>query len=159
MNPRSRWISLALALCAASAFAIAVQSAWWSAGEVAIGPFGSRHCFGGECRESGLSWLGGTDLWMRSGVAARAGGYIAMFVFVVLAGGIAARRAPLLVARASLVAIVTAAVTGGYFVGAFPGLGGASLGLGAPLFGLGLVVGIGAAITVLRSGAASGRAA
>lgn len=150
MNSTPRWIALALALIAASTFAIAVQSAWWSAGEVAIGPFGSRHCFSGECRETGLGWLQGSAMWIRSGVAARAGGYIAMFALVVLGGAVAAKRVPLLFARASLVAIVTAAVTGAYFFAAFPGVGGSSMGLGAPLFAFAIAAGIGASLTVLR---------
>ena len=134
---RSRLLPLLLALAAASAFALGVQMAWWSAGEVTIGPFGSRHCFGGECRESGLGWLGGTDLWMRAGVAARAGGYIAVFILVVLAGGLAAKRVPRLMARASIVAIITASVGGGYFGLSFPDgvLGGThSLGIGIFMF-------------------------
>src|SRR5688572_12420994 len=94
MESRSRWPVVALALLGAFSFALAVQSAWWTAGEVAIGPFGARHCFGGECRESGLAWIGGSELWMRSAVATRAAGYIAMFVLLAFAGGIAAKREP-----------------------------------------------------------------
>src|SRR5688572_12589127 len=104
---KSRWIGVALALLGAFAFALAVQSPWWSIGEVTIGPFGARHCFGGECRESGLGWIGASELWMRSAIAARAGGYIAMFVLIALAGGVAAKREPTLVARGTLAAIVT----------------------------------------------------
>jgi hypothetical protein len=119
MRSRRRTIALVLALAGAVAFAFAVQAAWWTAGEVSIGPFGARHCFGGECRETGLSWIGGTDLWMRAGVAARAGGYIAMFVLILLAGGLAAKRIPRLVARCSIVAILTAVVSGAYDLCAF----------------------------------------
>jgi hypothetical protein len=151
MEARSRWISLALGLLAASAFALAVQIAWWHVAEVTVGPFGSRHCFGGECRETGLAWLGGSDLWMRAAVATRAAGYIAMFAFVVLAGAIAAKRVPVLVARASIVAVLTATASGIYFIAAFPGLPEASLGVGAVLFAVGIVAGMAAAIVVLRS--------
>jgi hypothetical protein len=150
---RSRLLPLLLALVAASTFALAVQSAWWSAGEVTIGPFGARHCFGGECRESGLAWLGGTDLWMRAGVAARAGGYIAMFVLVVLAGGLAARRIPRLMARASIVSILTAAVGGGYFIAAFPDrvlANAESIRYGLILFISAIVLGVAAAVFTLR---------
>lgn len=156
---RSRFIPLVLALAGASAFALAVQSAWWSAGEVAIGPFGSRHCFGGECRETGLSWLialGRTDgasvsdLWMRAGVGARAAGYISMFMLIVLGGGLAAKRIPRLVARASLVAILTAIVTGGYFALGFPGLGGANVSYGVFFFVAAIVLGVAAAVFTLR---------
>jgi hypothetical protein len=90
---------------------------------------------------------------MRAGVAARAGGYIAMFVLVVLAGGLAAKRVPRLMARASIVAIITAAVGGAYFAVSFPtgGLGSAhSIGLGIVLFAGAILLGIGAAVFTLR---------
>src|SRR4051794_12114909 len=99
MEARSRWITVGLALLAATAFAFSVQTAWWSLAEVTIGPFGSRHCFGGECTSTGFAWMGEHDLFMRSAVATRAGGYIAMFVYVIVAGAVAARRVPTLVAR------------------------------------------------------------
>jgi len=147
---RSRFIPLALALLAASAFALAMQMAWWTAAEVSIGPFGSRHCFGGECRESGLGWIGGSDLWMRAGVAARAGGYIAMFVLVIVAGALAAKRVPTLMARAALVAIATVLVAGGYFAIAFPSLPAASVSTGLFLFAGAVGLGIAAAVLTLR---------
>lgn len=150
---RSRLLPLFLALAAACAFALALQSAWWWAGEVSIGPFGAHRCFGGECRESGLSWLGGTDLWMRAGVAARAGGYIAMFVLIVLAAGLAAKRIPRLMARCAIVSIITAAATGGYFIAGFPDkvVGtAASLGYGMFLFISAIVLGVAAAVFTLR---------
>lgn len=156
MESRSRWIAVGLALVAASAFALAVQTAWWSVAEVTIGPFGSRHCFGGQCRETGLAWLGAADLWMRSGVATRAGGYIAMFALIVLAGTVAAKRVPALIARASLVAIITATVAAVYFIAAFrgvPGLAEISLGAGVFLFAGGVLAGVAAAVLVLRSSA------
>jgi hypothetical protein len=151
MEPRSKWISLALALVAASGFALAVQTAWWKVAEVTVGPFGSRHCFGGECRESGLSWIGGSDLWMRAAVASRAAGYIAMFALVLLAGAVAAKRIPVLVARMSIVAILTALVSGIYFFAAFPGLKEASLGLGGLFFTAATIAGMAAAIIVARA--------
>jgi len=150
---RSRLLPLMLALAGACAFALAVQSAWWSAGAVSIGPFGARDCFGGECGERGLSWTGGTDLWMRAGVAARAAGYIAGFILVVVAGALAAKRIPRLMARASIVSIITAVAAGGYFAFAFPAaaLGGqATLGHGMFLFAAGIVLGVAAAVFTLR---------
>lgn len=157
MGSRSRWIAIGLGLLAACAFAFAVQTPWWSVGEVTIGPFGSRHCFGGECRETGLSWLGGADLWMRSGVAARYGGYIAMFVLIVVAGSAAAKRVPVLFARTSLVAIVTATVAAVYFIAAFPGVTGGTVGIGMFLFAGAVIAGVASAIVVLRSSARSAR--
>ena len=149
---RSRLIPIVLALAAASAFAFAMQTAWWTAGEVSIGPFGSRHCFGGECRETGLAWLGGSELWLRAAVAVRAAGYISMFILVVVAGGLASGRIPRLMARASLVAILTAIASGGYFALKFPGglSGTESVGLGLILFIGAIVVGIAAAVITLR---------
>lgn len=150
MQSRTRWIAVALALLAASSFALAVQSAWWSIGEVSIGPFGSRHCFGGECRESGLGWIGGSELWMRSAVASRAAGYIAMFVLLMFAGALAAKREPRLVARGTLAAIVTAVAAGAYFAIGFPGLNGAGVGAGMFMFAVGIVLGVAAVVTFLR---------
>lgn len=151
MEPRSRWIAIGLALLAACGFAFAVQTPWWSVAEVTIGPFGSRHCFGGECRETGLAWLAGSDLWMRSGVATRAGGYIAMFVLVVLAGAMAAKRVPALVAKVSLVSIVTAIAAAVYFIAAFPGVPGGALAVGVMLFCGAVLAGVVAAVLVLRA--------
>lgn len=153
MNPRTRWITVGLALIAACAFALAVQTAWWSVAEVTIGPFGSRHCFGGECSETGLAWLGGADLWMRSGIATRAAGYISMFVLVVLAGSVAAKRVPALIARASLASILTAIVSGVYFLVAFPGVAEASISAGMFLFAGAIIAGVAGAIVVLRASA------
>lgn len=149
---RRRIVIVALALLAAFGFALAMQSPWWSAGEASIGPFGSRHCFGGECREAGLSWLGGTELWLRSGVAVTAAGYIAMFVLIVVAGAVAARRIPRVMAGSSIVAISTAAVSGGYFAIAFPPLPSASIGRGVVLFAASIVTGLAAAVITLRTG-------
>ena len=150
MENRSRWILAVLGLAAATSFALAVQSAWWTVGEVTIGPFGARHCFGGECREAGLAWLGGSDLWMRSAVATRAAGYIAMFVFIMFAGAIAAKRTPTLVARGAVAALLTYAVTGIYFGVAFPGVNGASVSRGLFEFAAGLVFGVAALVVFLR---------
>src|SRR5258705_13416592 len=150
MDTRSRWITVVLALAGATSFALAVQSAWWSIGEVSIGPFGARHCFSGECRETGLAWIGGNDLWMRSAVATRAAGYIAMFVLLMFAGAIAAKREPKLVARGAAAALLTALVTGTYFGVGFPGLSGASPGVGILELGLALVFGSVALARFLR---------
>ena len=150
---RSRIVPLLLALAGACLFALAVQTAWWSAGDVTVGPFGARSCFGGDCGERGMGWLGGTDLWMRAGVATRAGGFIAMFVLVIVAGALAAKRVPKLMARASIVAIITAAAAGGYFASGFPtgALGNEhEMGLGFPFFLAAIVIGLAAAVFTLR---------
>ncbi len=148
---RSRVITVILAVAAAVAFALAVQSPWWSIGEVDIGPFGTHRCFGGECRASGLAWIEGSELWARSALATRVAGYIAMFVLLMFAGARAAKREPRLVARASLSAIITAAVAGGYFATAFPGVTGASLGPGLWFFAGAIIAGAAAVIVFLRT--------
>jgi hypothetical protein len=133
------------------AFATAVWVApWWSVGEVTIGPLGSRHCFGGECRPAGLAWIGGTDLWMRSAIATGVAGLLAMLLLLGVAGGLAARREPVLVAKMSLVAIGSAIACAAYFIARFPGLQGASLGAGAIAFGAGVILGVVPALAVLR---------
>lgn len=148
---RNRWIVIVLALAAASAFALSVQALmWWSVGEVGIGPFGASHCFGGECRGTGLSFLNGSDLWMRSGIATGVAALVSMLALVVLAGAVAARRVPKLAARSCIVAIATAVVCGLYFICKFPGLGGASTGLGPIVFAVGIVLGLASTVMVLR---------
>lgn len=148
---RTRWIAIGLALVGAVAFAMASMAAWWIAGEATIGPFGTHHCFGGDCKSTGLSWTGGTDLWMRSGIATRAAALIATALLVLLAGALAAKRVPRLVARTTIVAIAASIVTGSYFFAKFPPLGGESLGLGPLLYGGGVVTGLVAAVLVLRT--------
>jgi hypothetical protein len=127
-----------------------VQSAWWSAGEVSIGPFGSRSCFSGECRESGLSRFGGADLWMRSATATRAAGYIAMFVLLMFAGALAAKREPKLLARGSISAILTAGVVGAYFAAAAPTITGVSMSYGVFLYAGAVISGVAAIVLFLR---------
>lgn len=148
---RNRWIIVALALLAASAFAISVQAGrWWSVGQVEIGPFGSRQCIDGECHPTSLSWVGGTERWARTGVATWAGCLIAMIVLLIVAGAVAAKRVPRLAARTALVAITTAMLAGGAFIAQFPGVSGAAVDRGVFLFGAAIVVGAAAAIGVLR---------
>lgn len=147
-----RWIIVAIALIAASAFALSVQGGrWWSVSEVEIGPFGSRQCFDGECRPAGLGWVGGSERWMRTGIGTWAAGFLSMFLLVVLAGTVAARRVPRLLAKMTLVSIVTAALAGTWFVVQYPGVQGASADRGLWLFVGAVVLGAIAAIGVLRA--------
>jgi hypothetical protein len=153
MDARSRLITLVLALLAASGFTLAVQSPWWTVAEVHVGPFGSRHCFGGECREAGLAWLteGRGELWMRSAIASRAAGFIAAFALLMLAAGLAAKRVPTLIARGSAAAILTAAATGGYFLAAFPGIPGATVARGVYMFLAAVLFGVATIVMFIRS--------
>jgi len=147
---KSRWIALGFALAGAAALALSSIEAWWTAGEAAIGPFGTHHCFGGDCQSTGLSWIGGTDIWMRSAVATRAAAIIASALLVLLAGALAAKRVPRLIARTTMVALSAGVVTGAYFVVKFPPLGDAHVGPGMFLYGAGIVTGAIAAILVYR---------
>lgn len=141
---RARWSLVAAAVATAMLFASSVWlGRWWSVGEVTIGPLGSHNCFAGECRGGGLSWIGGTDLWMRSGIATGAAGLIAMVLLLGMAGGFAVARTPKLLAKMMVSTLVAAIACGAYFVAKFPGVDGASLSLGFYLFAAGLVAAAG----------------
>ena len=152
MQARTRWIAVALALAAAFAFLLSVQAiGWWTVGEVSFGPFGGHDCFGGECRTSGLSWLGGDDLWMRSAVATRVAGYYSAFAAILLAGAVAARRTPRLVAWMLVVSLTTGAAVGGYFVARCPDVDGRVLAAGLPLYAGAIALAGAAAGLVIRA--------
>ena len=149
---KSRWLIVAIALVAASAFAVSVWAGrWWSIGDVSIGPFGSKQCFGGDCRPTSLTWVGGSERWMRMGMATWAGGLISMTVLCIVAAGVAARRVPRLAAKTALVAIVTAVISAVLFIVQYPGVDGASVDRGLWLFACAVVLGSVAAIGVLRA--------
>jgi hypothetical protein len=146
---KHRWFVVALALTAASAFALSVQAGrWWSIGEVEIGPSGSRSPFGGA---GALSWAGSAR-WERFGVATWAGGLVAMLVLVVLAGAVAANRVPRLAAKTALVAITTAGLAAIAFVATRPDNGlPFAMGRGMVLFAVALAAGVIGGVSVLRA--------
>lgn len=149
---KSRWLIVAIALLAAAAFAISVWAGrWWSIGDVEIGPFHSKQCFGGECRPTSLTWIGGSERWMRMGMATWAGGLIAMLVLLVTAAGVAAKRIPRLAARTALVAIATVTITGVLFIMQYPGVDGATVDRGLWLWLAAIILGSIAAIGVMRA--------
>jgi hypothetical protein len=150
---KSRWPIVALALLAAVAFALSVWAGrWWSIGDVEIGPFGSKQCFGGgDCRPTSLTWIGGSERWMRMGMATWAGGLIAMLVLLITAAGVAAKRIPRLAARTALVAIATVTITGVLFIMQFPGVDGAQVDRGLWLWLAGILLGSIAAVGVVRA--------
>ena len=115
-----------------------------------IGPNGSTQCFASECKPAGLGWIGGSERFMRTGKAAWAGALIAAFVLLIVAAGVASRRAPKLAAKTALVSIVTALVAGVAFIAQFPGVDGAAVDRGVWWFAGAIVVGAAAAIGVLR---------
>jgi len=152
---KHRWFVVALALAAASAFALSVQAGrWWSIGDVEIGPLGSRSPFGGP---GDLSWAGGSARWERFGVATWAGGLIAMFVLVVLAGAVAANRIPRLAAKTALVAIATAGLAAIAFVATRPDHGlPFAIDRGVVLFVAAAVAGTVVGVGVLRASPRTG---
>lgn len=150
-----RWIIIVLALVAATAFAISVQTGrWWSVGDVEIGPFGSKHCFDGECRPASLAWIGGSSRWARTGMGTWAGGLLSALVLAVMSAGIASRRVPVLAAKTALVAIATTLVAGVLFIAQYPGVQGAGIDRGIVIFACAIVLGSIATLLVLRSPAA-----
>ncbi|HTR49633.1 MAG TPA: hypothetical protein VMJ10_02935 [Kofleriaceae bacterium] len=156
MTPQAprRWPVVAIGLVGAVALAISVQAGvWWSVGDgtVTIGPFGSHQCFGGDCGGSGLGWIGGSDLWMRSAIATGVAGALASLLLVALAGACAARRVPRVLARMALSTLAAAVACAAYFVSQFPGVAGAGVDRGLVLYAIGVVAGAGAAIAVLRA--------
>lgn len=149
---KSRWIIVGLLLIAAFAFAMSVWGGrWWSIDDVSIGPFGSMHCFGGDCKHAGLGWIGGTERWMRMGMATWAGGVLTMLALLGVAGGLAARRIPRLAAKMTLVAIATTLLAGIGFIAQFPGVSGATIDRGVWLFVAGVISGLVATVAVLRA--------
>lgn len=152
---KARWIIVGIAVVAAAAFTLSVQGGrWWSVSGFEIGPFGTYRCFGGECKSAGLGWTGGSERWMRTGTGVWAAGLISMLTLLVVAGAVAAGRVPRLAAKAALVSIATAAVTGALFVVQFPGVQGASVDRGLILFAAAIALGAAACAFTLRRGRA-----
>ena len=146
---KQRWIVVGEALIAASSFALSVQGGrWWTIGDVEIGPLGAKSPFGGL---GGLSWAGGGARWERFGTATWAAGLIAMFVLIVVAAAVAAKRIPRLAARTALVAIATTGLAGAGFLALRPDSLPFELGRGVVLLGTAVIAGAVAAISVLRA--------
>ncbi|MDB4961330.1 MAG: hypothetical protein JWP01_1329 [Myxococcales bacterium] len=149
---KHRWIFVVLALLAATAFAMSVQGGrWWSIDDVTIGPYGAKHCFGGECKNAGLAWIGGSERWMRTGMGTWAGGLLSALMLLVVAAGLAAKRIPKLAAKTTIVAIATTVIAGIAFIAQFPGVEGAGLDRGLYLFIGGTIAGLATAVSVMRA--------
>jgi hypothetical protein len=141
------------ALAAAAAFAVAVQgSPWWRIGdEIGIGTMTTRHCFGeGGCSQSGLSWTGGSDTWVKAGAATYGAGLVAALILLALAGALAAKASGRLAAMSAGVATLSAAVVGTVFVVTRPAVPGTELARGVPLFAIGFVLAAVAVVSTLR---------
>lgn len=147
---KHRWLLVAAALVSASCFALSVQGGrWWSIGDVSLGPLGARSPFGGL---GGFAWAGGSARWERFGSATVAAGLIAMFVMIIVAGALAARRVPRLAAKTAVVAIATAALVGTAFIVARPDNGlPFTVDRGIALFAGAVIIGAITAAGVLRA--------
>lgn len=149
---KSRWPLVAVALLSATLFAISVWiGQWWTVGEVAVGPMGSRHCFNGDCRPAGLAWLNAGELWQRCAIATWVGCLVSMVLLLGVAGAYAANRTPKLIAKSTLTGLVTTALAGGYFIAKMPSAGDPQLQQGAYMFIAAIVLGFVAPIKALRS--------
>lgn len=148
---KNRWILVAMALAAAIAFTVSVQlGRWWTVDRFEIGPLGSRLCIEGQCRSSGLERIAGDVQWARFGFATWTAGMLATLGLVMMAAGLAAKRLPRLIARATVMAIGTALVVGIVFFVQGPELPGVGASAGVWLFGLAVALGGAAAVTVAR---------
>lgn len=130
-----RWFLVAIAVIAAASFAISVWvGRWWEIGEVEVGPFGSHHCFNGDCRPGGLAWTNGGDFWLRTAVATWVGCLLTMVLLLGVAGAIAANRTPKMLAKSALTSLVTTTAAGAYFILKLPALTGTTIGQGMIFF-------------------------
>jgi hypothetical protein len=145
---KHRWIVIALALAAATAFAVSAEGGrWWTIGDVDVGPFGSHSPFAGA---GGLDWAGGGVRWVRFGAASGAAALIAMFVLIIMAGRLAARKLPKLAAKTALVAIATSLAAAIGFTATRPDGLEFAIGSGIAWLAAAIVVGLAAAIAVVR---------
>ena len=148
---KSRWLFVGIAVVSACLFALSTWAGqWWTDVDVAIGPMGTRGCVGGICG-GGLRWTGGSELWMRTAVATWAGSLLTMMLLGGVAGAIAAKRVPKLLAKSVLTSLVTTAVAGIYFIVKMPTMPGLEVGQGMILFVAAIVLGAVTPIRVLRA--------
>lgn len=97
-------------------------------------------------------WAGANARWERFGNATWAAGLISMFVLVVVAGGVAARRVPRLAAKTALVSIATATATGIGFFASRPDNGlPFKISHGVFFFVAAVIVGVIGALAVIRA--------
>lgn len=150
-----RWSSVALSVSAAAAFAVSVGSGrWWSVGggSFEIGPLGTQQCTGGDCRPVGMP-LDAGPRFVRAATASAAAGFIAVLILLIVAGAIAARRTPKLLARLCVASLVTCVLAAALFVSTFPSetLPTAELARGFYLYALGVVLGAGCLLSAPRN--------
>jgi hypothetical protein len=146
-----RIVVVALALCAASSLALAVEGGhWWSMRDVSIGPQASSQCFGGDCQAASLEWVGGSGAWIRFGVATWGAGLVGVLCLIGMAAAVASRRAGRLPAKMVIAAAVAATAVGAAFVSQFPGVPGMGIDRGVFFYFGGVVLAVAAAVGTLR---------
>jgi hypothetical protein len=152
MSPKAaRWASVASGVVAAAALAFATQLPWWSFAEVEVFLTRARHCFEGECRRTGLDWLGVSDWWHRLATAAFGVGLFTALIAVFVAGARAAGRVPRTAAGSLLVAVICSLGCGAATLSTFPQLGQMHLGVGPLLYIVGLIAAAVAALLARRA--------
>lgn len=140
-----------LAIVAASLFAISVGAGrWWTLGEITVGPFAAKNCFGGECRASGLDWLG-DGRWSRFGIATWAAGLLSALALVAVAAAAASKRSPRLLAKFALMCVATATAAAIGYIALYPGIPGATIDRGLYMFVGAVVLGIAAGVLLYRT--------
>jgi hypothetical protein len=137
-------------MVSATLFAISVWLGnWWTVGGLEIGPFGAHECFSGDCRPTSIA--GAPELWQRCGTAVWAGGLLSMILLLAVAGALAAKRVPKTLAKSSLTAIATTAITGAYFIVKLPAPTGMTVGNGVYMFVVAVVLAFVTPIRVLKA--------
>jgi hypothetical protein len=152
MSPTSaRWTNVAIGVAAATALAFSTQLPWWRFAEVEVFLTRARHCFDGECQRAGMEWIGASLWWHRLATSTFGVGLLAAFLALFVAGARAAGRWPRNASGSLLVAVVTAMACGAVTLLTFPKLTDMGLGLGSPLYVVGLVLSAVAAVMARRN--------
>ncbi len=146
-----RWTSIAMLVASAAAFALSVGGGrWWSVGDsFLVGPLGAQQCSGDDCVPAAF-WLDAGPRFERAATATAAAGFVAMVVALVLAGALAAGRAPRLLWKMMVTSLATAVAAAGLWIASYPGLPGASIDRGMVLYG-GAIAAAAAALAMMRS--------
>jgi hypothetical protein len=142
MHPTSaRWTNVAIGVAAATALAFSTQLPWWQFAEIEVFLTRARRCFEGECQNAaGMGWLDASLWWHRLASATFGVGLLAALLAVFVAGARAAGRWPRTASGSLLVAVGTAMGCAAATLITFPMLSEMGLGLGSPLYVVGLVL-------------------
>lgn len=151
-----RVISLLLALVAAALLLVGgVTTHWWSqSGDHAqwsMGLRGARLCQESGCATTSLGNLAWGELSIRSGVSSYAAAFLASGLLLAVAVAVLLRRAPTLLVRTMMAAVVGAALAGIVFVMAAPSDPAMGAGFSMYAYFAGVLAGVAAGVTALRT--------